>query len=78
MIDIIKLIFQNVLLAGLLYVLLINLCGRKIPQRFRKKIFVVILVLLLIGMVNKSWGSGLARLILLVMGLYMGFKFLCE
>lgn len=75
---IINTVFQNVLLAGLLYVLILNLCGRRIPQRFRRKIFVIILIVLLIGMVNISWGSALAKLFLLISGLYMGFKFLCE
>lgn len=76
--ELITRIFQNILIAGLLCVLVMNLGGRNIPSRYKKNIFVVILVILLMGMVSASWASVIARVSLTIVGIYFAFKYICK
>lgn len=72
------LIFERLILSGLIWVLITSLGGKLIPPKLKKKLFVIIASIMLISIFSVFLANKIATVLLMVSGVYLAFSFLCK
>lgn len=71
-------VFQNVLLAFLIYLLILYLGGNRIPSKYKKSVYMTILIVLLMSMVNPCLAEIVSKIILMIYGGIVILKLICK
>ena len=76
--EFLKQVFQNVLLAFLIYLLILYLGGNRIPSKYKKSVYMTILIVLLMSMVNPCLAGIVSKIILMIYGGIVILKLICK
>jgi len=76
--EFLKQVFQNVLLVFLIYLLILYLGGNRIPSKYKKSVYMTILIVLLMSMVNPCLAGIVSKIILMIYGGIVILKLICK
>ena len=76
--EFLKQVFQNVLLAFLIYLLILYLGGNRIPSKYKKSVYMTILIVLLMSMINPFLAGVISKIVFMIYGGIIILKLICK